>query len=130
MNRRSFFKMVTGFVAGVLCIAKKPKLTVGKMSAKALETKRRYKALMKKIDANEKRVLAQGSKRSGTRPATEKDFQDALNEVVKDKLGKIGVETWRASGKRYYVDERFGDDKNDGLTWQTAKKNWVKIFDN
>lgn len=114
MKRRDFFKVISGFVAGIFAtsaIAKeKPKLTVA-MLQKA----------KKELGAKNNQCEWNGRLKCGGQNGT-------LCSRCKYNR-KEPVETWSASGKTYYVDEVNGDDKNDGLTWGAAKKNWLKILE-
>lgn len=49
--------------------------------------------------------------------------------VIVNPNGDILISVGGDLSKTYFFDEINGDDKNDGLTWRTARKNWDKTLE-
>lgn len=139
MNRRSFLSKICALlpILGASSLVGRPGASEGQRERRCKKewtyVVARYngKGNSDGIDINPKRI---GTENSWNDLGCKDCFRgcgqwDICMATLRKRLGNT-VETWSASGKTYYVDEVNGDDKNDGLTWRNAKKNWVKILDN
>ncbi|KKN03383.1 hypothetical protein LCGC14_1108310 [marine sediment metagenome] len=115
MNRRNFFKTVTGFIAGVFttsAIAKeKPKLTVAMVqkAKKYLDAQTEDGDFLIPVDEEYHPIFSPLIKKT--------------NEILRER----GIEIppiQKGSGRTFFMDTEKGDDKNNGISWDEAIRSW------
>ena len=120
MNRRGFFKTVAGFVAGIFVVGK---ASEGKLMTKVLETKQRYEALVKNIDANEKRVLAQGRKKEAFGWKFYINSEEIDSNRAVDKYGSL---RWPFKGAKH-GDMCKAQSPTVSGSWQRQRNKYLEV---